>query len=348
MRIVVTGKTYMQYNRTQIILQGLKKIKGVEVIEFPITKRKKFDKEAFKKIAQTADFIYLPPFTHSTIGFIRRLTNKPIVFDPLISKYLTKVVDYGQWYKVFINYFKDYLAFRKCDLLIADTEHHKQYYSKMFGITKDRIHVIPVGVMIEEFKPMENQSNDNLFHVGFYGSFVPLQGAEVIIDAANHLKEYKDIVFDIIGTGHEYKKIQKQIAYLGLTNINLKGWIEYSKLAEEISRFDLCLGIFGHSKKADIVVPNKAFHYAAMRKCMLTKETEGIKEVFTHDKTAILCNADAKELAEHILKLKDNPDKREQIAKEAYMHISKKYNENSIAEKFIYILSNYQHKKNKL
>ena len=46
MKILLTGKDTFTYNRTVVLLNGLKAL-GVELIYFPISKKKNFDKKQF-------------------------------------------------------------------------------------------------------------------------------------------------------------------------------------------------------------------------------------------------------------------------------------------------------------
>ncbi|MGB0888625.1 MAG: glycosyltransferase [Vicingaceae bacterium] len=345
MKILVTGNYDPEYNRTQILLKGLRENENVTLTEFPISTFKNFDKTAFKKLANKADFIYLPPFTHESVSKLKKLTNKPIVFDPLISKYLTKVFDYKQVAKysprAYKNYLKDKIPLNKSDLIIADTNEHKNYFAKTFKIDSNKIKVLPIGADVTKFKP-SNRPNNQVFNVGFYGGFIPLQGTKHIIEAAQILQAETDIQFNLIGTGFEWKKMKQKVKELGLTNINFLGWVAYVELSAKINEFDICLGIFGDTPKADMVIPNKIYHYAALKKCIITKDTPAIKELFTNQENIVLTPSNAQAIAEQILTLKSNAAFTDKIATAGHQLITKSYNQQQIAEQFIDILESYK------
>ena len=345
MKVLVTGNYDPLYNRTQILLKGLKNSAEVEVIEFPITSFKTLDKNKFNQLAQDADFIYLPPFTHESVKKIKKLTNKPIIFDPLISKYLTKVFDYQQVYKysprAYKNYLKDKAPLHHCDLILADTEAHKNYFVNTFKINPQKIAVLPIGADVNEFKPTQ-RTNNSIFNVGFYGGFIPLQGVTHIIETAKLLEHKKDIQFNLIGTGFELEKIKKLVNKLHLKNVNFLGWIDYKQLPIAINEFDICLGIFGDTPKTELVIPNKIYHYGAIGKCIITKETEAIKEVFTNDADIVLSSNNPSEIAQHILNLKKNPTAYNKIGDAASSLIHDHYNQNKIAGKFLGFLNDYE------
>ena len=343
MKILFTGKTDFKYNRVRVLLAGLDEIEDVEVIFFPIKNRKSFNKQAFIELQNKVDFIYIPPFRHRDVRFIKKISTKPVVFDPLISKYLTKAIDYKHYWKAPIKYFLDKIPFSKCDILIADTLEHKRYFINKFKIGAKKIAVLPIGVDISQFhKLAQKAKSDQLFHIGFYGTFVPLQGIPKIIEVANRLKENTTIVFDIIGSGYDYKKSLNLIKKYNLKNVTMLGWKNYDDLNSLLNKFDVCLGIFGDSLKADSVVPNKVFHYASMGKCIISKDTPGINEIFTHNENIILCDNSAEKIAEQILLLSENRSKIIEIGKNASELITKQYNHIEIAKRFIAILNNYK------
>ncbi len=343
LNILFTGKSDFEYNRVKILLAGLHQLDQVNVAIFPIKSRKTFDKQRFLELDAEADFIYIPPFRHRDVSFIKKITTKPVVFDPLISKYLTKIDDYKQPWKGPFKYFLDKLPFQKCDILLADTEAHKNYFSNTFSINENKIFTLPIGIDSRLFYPVP-KLQDDIFKVGFYGSFVPLQGVPLIIETANILKHQTEIKFDIIGSGYDLNKVNKLIHKYQLNNINMHGWLNYEALNEAINAFDLCLGIFGKSKKASMVIPNKVYHYAALNKAIITRETPGIKEIFTHNKDICLTSNRPEQMAEAILNLYKSQEQRKRIGDQAGRLIHENYNAKNIGEKFIEILKIYSNK----
>ncbi|SHH90486.1 glycosyltransferase [Wenyingzhuangia marina] len=336
MKILFVGKINLDYNRVRVLINGLKKREDVEVRSYEFKKRSSFDKAHFLELEKDVDYIYVPPFRHQDIKLIKKYTSKPIIFDPLISKFMTKVIDYGHFWKAPIKYWLDFIPFHRADILLTDTLLHKKYFSKTFFISEDKIKVLPIGVDTTDFNHKKVlKFRDNVFKVGFYGSFIPLQGVDVIIDSAILLKDVKDIKFELIGDGVFYEKIKSKIAKHKLTNVLLKGWVKYEELNIEIAKYDICLGIFGKSFKTDIVIPNKVWHYAAMGKCIITKDTPGIKEVFTDNKNIVLIPNTAKALAETIFYLKSDFDKIDSVGVKAAEVIQTKYTEEHIADIFI-------------
>jgi glycosyltransferase involved in cell wall biosynthesis len=342
-KILFTGNFDPDYNRTLIIRNGLNKL-GIETILLPFKKINHALANEIKLKADSADLIFLPAFTHNEVAVIKKLTSKPILFDPLISRYMTKVFDFKKVWRfsprALKNFYKDKISMQKADYVLADTNCHKQYFHQKFAIPLNKIDVLPVGVDTAIFSPKPKQES-NIFTVGFYGGFIPLQGVEKIVQAAELLKNEQSIHFHIAGSGFEFEKMDKLITAKNLKNITLSGWTNYFDLPNLINSFDICLGIFGDTIKADLVVPNKLFHYAACGKCIVTKETPAIKEIFTPQQNIILVQNTAIEIANAILMLKNNVELRSHTGLNAGRLVHEQFNETAIASKFLEIAANF-------
>lgn len=344
MRILFTGNFDPEYNRTRVIIAGLKSL-GVEINIFRFPKKKKPDKKTLLAAIEKTDWIFLPSFTHTDLPYIRKISSKPIIFDPLISRYLSKVFDYKSVWRcsprAYKNYLKDSRAMKRADLILTDTLSHKNYFIEKFGIPSEKTRVIPIGVIIEDFFPIKVVPIDrNKIIVGFYGSFIPLHGIDVIIDAAEILKDKKHIKFRLIGNGILFSEMQKMAERKLLLNIDFVGWKPYSDLNEEINNFDIALGIFGQSKKANMVIPNKLFHYAACEKVIISRKSDAITEIFKHKQSISLCEPDPQGLASAILALENNSE-RSMIAKNGHELIIKDYNQIKIAENILQFIEDY-------
>jgi len=339
--ILFTGNYDPTYNRTLILCKGLEMFDEVKIIHFPFKKLDSTSLVDLQKLLERVDVVYLPSFTHAEVRKIRRLTRLPIVFDPLISKYLTKVYDYKQVLpfspRALKNYLKDRMAMNSADIVLADTIENKLYYHHKFKIPLEKLRLLPIGTVVDkELTP--SFRNTSVINIGFYGGFIPLQGVEVIIDAANLLKDRKDLCFTLIGNGFEYERLHKKAINLNLENLHFKGWLDYEALMASINSFDICLGIFGDTKKAKMVVPNKIYHYASFAKPIISMDSMAIREVFSPGISIELCNPNAASLVKTIEKLAADWQLRKELGINAHALMSEKYAEKQIAAMFLDII----------
>lgn len=337
MRVLFAGKDEFTYNRTQILIAGLKKRSDIEFELFSFRSRRGFDKKNWQEKEAWADCIYIPPLRHGDVFFIRKHTKKPIIFDPLISKYLTRTKDHGKWWTAAEKKWRDRIAVNNCDYLLMDTQAHLDFMVNEYHFNSSKTGIVPIGADIQKFHPQPYLTDSKKFKVGFYGGFVPLQGIDRIVQAAKILKDQEDINFEIIGFGPFYPKIRKLAQ--GLSNIDFTGWVDYDLLNEKINQFDLTLGVFGTSLKTNLVIPNKIFHYAALKKCIITKDTPGIREAFQDRKNIVLTSNDPEQIASHIMEMKKDKKARNEIGEAGYDLVVKEFNEDKVAEAFTKVVA---------
>ena len=334
MKILFAGKDDFTYNRTIILRAGLGKIPEVEISLFNY--KAGFDQDRWKKEEAWADVVYIPPLRHGDVAFVRKRTQKPIIFDPLISKYLTRTGDHGKWWTSWEKKWRDRMGTNNSDWLIMDTKAHLDWMVNAYNFNPQKTGIVPIGADVEKFKP-EPKTNSDKFQVGFYGGFVPLQGVDRIVQCAKMLEQEKDIQFDIIGYGPFYKKVKALASKLQVQNVDFKGWVQYEELNKSLNNFDLALGVFGTSLKTDLVIPNKIYHYAAMKTCIVTKDTPGIRENFGDGENIVLTQNSPEKIAEKIMELKADSQKRERIAANGYELVRDHYNEDVVAGAFLQV-----------
>lgn len=281
-------------------------------------------------------FLLVPEFCQKDVPLARALawiSSRNLIFDPLASRFETKILDW-RWRSedslpAWWNRTLDRLAFQLADLVLADTEAHKGYYYREFGLPKEKIEVLPVGFddriftasLAEYVATARARLETSPFTVMFFGSFLPLHGVEVTIRAAHRVwKEDRTIRFALVGSGQTWLRARKLATELGLINVSFEGWLDQLNLAQKIAReADLVLGIFGRTEKATRVVPHKVFQAMALRKPVVTAATPACQEFFTHRQNIYFSPAgDADSLARAILELRADRSLGEEIAVGGY------------------------------
>ncbi|MFC1585531.1 glycosyltransferase [Fibrobacterota bacterium] len=256
-------------------------------------------------------------------GFFIRLTGKKVIFDPFISRYNTRIEDrrlYSQkGLQSMICRWQDWSSTRAADFLVFDTPAHKQYFFRNYSLAKPYA-VFPVGAEEDCFNAdvTSMEKDPAVVTVLFYGTFIPLQGVEHIVEAALNLKEHENIRFMLVGEGQTLPAVRKQVRELSLSNLTLHPRIPQKQLAELISRADISLGVFGATPKTRLVIPNKVVQSAAMGKAIITCRTEAIQQCFTDGKDILMVNpADSRDLAEKIMRIMKNPDLKKNLQRRA-------------------------------
>lgn len=327
MKVLYFGSYDPDYSRNRILISGLRQ-NGVEVLECRDNTPgiKKFI-NLFKKhwkLRDKYDAVVVGFLGQQMVPFAKLISRKPLIFDAFLSLYDSNVFDrrttksgsVSSWH----YWFLDWVSMSLADVVLFDTDQHINYAAKEFKIKKDKFKRIFVGTDDKVFCPREKHSN-SAFTIHFHGSFIPLQGIECIIKAAK-LLENDEIQFNILGDGQTYGRMKDLAEVLKTHNVNFINRVEYDKLPEYINQGDVCLGIFGHTPKASRVIPNKIYEYVAMRKPVITADTPAIKELFD-GRDMVLIQSNPEDLASAILKLKNSPGFRQDLADSAYNKFKK-------------------------
>lgn len=220
--------------------------------------------------------------------FFRKFRHKIIIIDFFISVYDTLVNDRKKLSArnpiAKMCHWIDSYVIKKADMIITDTKADAEYFIDEFKGEKDKFETFYLEADKTIYYPRKQQKGLNLldkYVVLYFGSILPLQGVDVVLDAVKLLKEETRIFFQIIGPiSKEYSKpIQNNVEYID--------WLEQKELAEYIANADLCLaGHFnGNIDKAKRTVPGKAYIYSAMGKTMILGDNRANHELYsTSDK----------------------------------------------------------------
>ena len=343
MKIVFISGREPTYTRNSILLKALKG-NNVDLIECTDSSKSyllRIPKVLLKFIMKKDDdfdLIFIAFLGQPLVPIIKKLTNKPIIFDAFLSTYDTMCFDrkkikpnsiFGRFL-----YWLDMYSCKLADIVILDTRTHIDFFVDTFNLNILKFKRIFIGADHSIFYPLDMEKYDNIFRVFYYGTYLPLQGIEYIIKAAKKLESYKDIEFTIVGKGMEYKKIRKLVSELDVKNIQFISWIPYQELPFEIAKADICLGgHFSEIDKAKRVISGKTYQFIAMEKPVIVGDNPANRELFNHKKNAMLvkmANADA--LANAILELKVDNKLRELIAEGGYKTFEDKCTLNVIRE----------------
>lgn len=256
------------------------------------------------------------------LAFFQR---QPVILDAYISTYDTLCEDR----KLFsprsilgrLAYWIDQKSCQLAALVLTDTAAQAQYFSHQFGIPGEKFRVVYVGCDESLFYPRSDISPPSSHcEVFYYGSFLPLHGIEVIIQAAALLRDRKDIHFTLGGNGPLFKSMQRKVKDLHLESVDLVGWIPLEFLPLYIARATICLGgHFSQIPKAARVIATKTFQFIAMRKPTIVGDNVATRELFIpneHVYAVPMGNPDA--LAKAIIELADNRDLQNHIAAGGY------------------------------
>ena len=126
----------------------------------------------------------------------------------------------------------------------------------------------------------------------FFGTYIPLQGIEHILDAAEILQTTSPKVhITLLGSGQTKREMLQIAEEKKLQNITFRGRVSFEEIIPIIQQADLTLGIFGTSGKARRVIPHKVYDSLACGVPVVTEDSPAIREKYADDEKVILCKA---------------------------------------------------------
>lgn len=350
MKILVAGKyDFWMYRRGEILVDGLKENK-IRVIEC-ITPENEFYLRLIGLIIRDGfDAILVNGVAPLILVWLLKIFHrKKIIYDVFISRYNTEVEDKQKVPKSSVRaYFlklTDKITCSLADICFLDTKAHIGYF-KALGIDTKKFSVVYVGANDRHWKKANHVKSKKRFNIVFWGSFSRLHGTDCIVRAANILRRRKDIRFHMLGFsksqkyGLKFWESEALAKRLGLDNILFTtGKTVESGLAEYVSSCDACLGIFGDTVKARMVIPHKVFEAMALEKPVISMDCGAMREVFSDRVHCLLVPPDDPErLAEAIINLKEDSLLRNRIAENAYALYRKRFDNRAIGRQLIMVI----------
>lgn len=279
-------------------------------------------------------FEVLPAF------IIGKIFRKKVFFFPVIVFYTGFVDDQGILEKnsllARIIKLGEKLIYSMVDVVLPDTPLQKQHLIKLFNLPESKLRVLPIGADGKAYKYTPYINMETKINCTYYGLYTPLHGVEHIIEAAHILKDDCDIKFTFVGNGKTFQENFDRAKKLGLDNVEFFHNTPESEHVAILQKADLFFGFLQDHPTVTRVIPNKVYQGLALGKVVVTADSPVARSVFTHKKDIYLVKpSDAKDLAEKILELKNNPELRKQIAENGYQLYQQKFTPKAIGKALV-------------
>jgi len=348
--IVFFGGYDPDYPRNAIIRKGLERI-GVRVRSCRASGSRR---AVFRYPLLLARFLatclggrsrlFVPDFRHKDVPLawmLSRIPRRMLIFDPLVSRYETRVLDRGDAEEGSAqarhNWNIDRITMRMSDVVLDDTNAHAAFYINEFDVDEEKVKTLYLGYDDTVFDRVPEREPDGLFRVLFYGSFLPLHGTGVIVEAARLLDS--GFRFRIVGSGQTMDEFMERSEGIGDGRIVLSGNVPETELPGLIADADAVLGVFGTTPKTGMVIPNKVYQSMACGRPVVTADTPAVREIFTPGEHLVCVPpGDAVLLAGELKRLRDDRQLAISIAERGGRLVREQFNPAKVAGRLLDIL----------
>lgn len=199
---------------------------------------------------------------HEIFWLVRLITwNKTFIFDSLLSPSAALRIEqkHGKLGQFLGNglFWLEKKLLHSADIILTDTSAHVTFLAHEYDVPLHQLHALPVGA-IETLASYNPEPHTEL-KVLFYGSFLPLHGVTVILQAIQQLPELPIHFTFIGGDTHDQQQIRQLQAQFSEKKITHLLWVELEQLLNTfLANTDVCLGgPFGNTAQAHRVITTK-------------------------------------------------------------------------------------------
>ena len=287
------------YIRTETLLDGLRE-NGVPVVLCQVNGRGplRYPLALWKLLRGIGrcDLVLANFRSFELLWLLRLLTRKPILYDAHISFWQSACEERG-WFRPDslpgrLLFFLDRWNCRLSDQVLLDTETHRDYFVRTFGVPPEKITSVYISCEDRLFFPRPAPPPSGPGKTVFWsGSGIPLQGLDVVYEAFKELQgRGVGVTLRIAGSSRIIDRLRRTAEAEGVRNVVFLGGIPRRQVIEEIAAADIGLG--GHYStvpKASQVIAGKVYELIAMRKPVVIGDSPATRELFVDGENALMC-----------------------------------------------------------
>jgi len=209
---------------------------------------------------------------------------------------------------------------------------------------KVKTYWLPNGVDVSYYNPTtiagnwrkENgfQDNDILF---LYAGIIGLaQGLEIILSAAEKLKDNTAIKFILLGSGPEKEKLQNIKKEKQLTNVYFFDAVSKTNMPAIVKASDVSIIPLRKLELFLGAIPSKIFENLAMEKPVILAVDGEARELFVNQGKCALYSEpeNVENLINNVLLLANDESLRKQLGQKGRIYVEQSFNRNTIAQQF--------------
>lgn len=216
-------------------------------------------------------------------------------------------------------------TYRHCAFAFVTNESYKKIAIERGGMDPEKVMVLRSGPRLERMKiqpPIEGIRRGYKYMVGYLGVIGQQEGMEYLLEAAKIIKQRGHSVFwGVVGGGPHLENIKKQAHEMQLDDcVEFTGRVSDEKMLAYLNTADVCVNCDRYNSMNDKSTMNKILEYMALAKPIVQFDmTEG--RYSAQEASLYAKNNDARDMANKILELLDDPERRRQMGEYGHRRV---------------------------
>jgi glycosyltransferase involved in cell wall biosynthesis len=235
------------------------------------------------------------------------------------------------------------IVYRSVAGIIALTPRLQQHVAA-YGVPDERIRLLPCGVDTALFSPgIKDPSLLSRWNIGpadpvilFMGTIYRFSGLDrVIADFQRVLDRHPQTKLLVVGWGEDEQRLKRLvIEHRVSTNVIFTGLQPYQLLPDIIRSSDICINPFELNAITRDILPNKVFQYLACGKPLVATRLPGTEPFLPGEEEGVVYTSQD-QVADRLLQLLDDPDRRRRLGSNAASAVQQKYDWRKIAQQMV-------------
>jgi glycosyltransferase involved in cell wall biosynthesis len=280
-----------------------------------------------------------PIFQGLTALILARLKRVPLLFEvrDLWPAFAVEIGVLKSPVLIRISEWLEKFLYKQSQLIIVNSPGFIDHVKARGG---SQVKLVPNGTDPSMFDPNSKGTDFRKLHdltekyiVLYAGAHGISNNLDVLLKAANDLRNLSEIAIVLLGDGKEKLKLQNMAHSMQLSNVHFVSPLPKSEISAALAAADACLAILKPLPLYRSVYPNKVFDYMAACKPVILAIDGVIREVIEKANAGIFVTpGNPNAITEAIKTLADNPRMGESMGLRGRQYVERHFNRATIAE----------------
>jgi glycosyltransferase involved in cell wall biosynthesis len=292
-----------------------------------------------------------PIFQAVTAWLIAAIRGRPLLLE-IRDLWPEFIIDMGKLRNplvIAVARWLERFLYRKADGFIVNSPAYVGYLESK-GVPPDQIALIPNGVSPEMFSGHEDVGGAakairerlgiaDAFVAMYAGAMGPANDLEVLLNAAELLRDDTRIRIVLVGDGKMRTRLEAMAQQRGLTNVTFVGPQSKAEMRDFLHAADVCVATLQNISMFRMTYPNKVFDYLAAARPVVLAIDGVIRDVVERAEGGVFVQpGDSQALADAIRNLANDPERCQKMGRCGQEYVRRHFNRRDHGELFTAVL----------